>query len=71
MVDRSKLPYLGVIGLGALFVAFAAYGLTALSGDDGLGAGFGRVALYVFLAVGVLGVIVASVDLYRNALRDE
>lgn len=71
MVDRTLVPYAGVLALGAAFVAFAAYGFLTLSGDDGLGPGFGRVALSLFLALGVLGMIVASADLYRHHLDEE
>lgn len=71
MLRRADLPYVAVIGLGFVFVTIATYGYLALAGDEGLGPGFGRVLLFPFLVLGVVAIVVASVDLFRKRSADE
>lgn len=67
MVSRDHLPYIGVIGLGGLFISFGIFGLVTLAGDPGIGPAFTRIVLMIFLLLGISAVLVASIDLYRHS----
>lgn len=71
MSSRWYLPYVGVIALGAVVVAFSTYGFLTLAGVPGLSAGSGRFVLGLFLLLGICAVIVPGIDMYRQQPRQE